>query len=250
MKKLSVIMPGYNEGQKIRHNLIHTATVLDTIAKKNGAEYEIIFVNDGSTDDTNQYAFQAALINENIIVIDNKINCGKGNALKCGTERATGDYIVFLDSDLDLPPEQIEDFIERMDRLQCDVVIGSKQHPESRTDYPKSRKVMSYIYYMILVVLFRLKTKDTQTGIKLFKSEVIQPVMRQIQVNGYAYDIEVLAIINKLGYSIADAPVILNYQRESSWGRIKLSQVVRTGMDTLKIFFRVTFLFDREEYSQ
>lgn len=250
MKKLSVIMPGYNEGQIICHNLTHTAMVIDAISQKYGAEFEIIFVNDGSTDDTGQYAFRAAAGNENIKIIDNKVNCGKGNALKCGTEKATGDYIVFLDSDLDLPSEQIESFIERMERLGCDAVIGSKQHPESRTDYPATRKVISYIYYMILVVLFRLKTKDTQTGIKLFKSEVIQPVMRQIKVNGYAYDIEVLAVINKLGYIIADAPVILDYQRENSWGRIKLSQVVRTGLDTLKIFFRVTFQFDREEYLQ
>lgn len=248
MKMLSVVMPGYNEGEQIHDNLLFTVQVMSEITQERGMDFEIVFVNDGSSDNTNFYAKKAAIQSEKIKIISYKKNQGKGAALKRGTEQAAGDLIAFLDSDLDLPPGQLADFLDRMIQYNADAVIGSKMHPESKTSYPTSRKVISIIYYVVLLILFRLNIKDTQTGIKLFKSEVIKPVMSNITVAGYAYDIEVLATIHKLGYIIMDAPIVLEFHRTESWGRIRFRDIVRTAIDTLAIFVRLTFSFDKGCY--
>ena len=175
-KRLSIVMPGYNEGPRIYFNLLETVSVMHELAD----DFEILFVNDGSSDNTLQNARRAADECENIKIIDCITNSGKGNALKEGVEVASGDFIAFLDADLDLHPHQLKRFIEIMQEKQADAVIASKWHAESKVNYPLRRKIMSICYYLLLLVLFRLNVKDTQTGLKLFKASVIKPVMRKI----------------------------------------------------------------------
>lgn len=236
--KISIVMPGYNEGEHIYQNLLLTSEVIGGIADT----YEIIFVNDGSTDDTLQKAYDASEQDKHIKVYDYAKNHGKGNALKVGVEKASGDYIAFLDSDLELHPAQLLKFYNILQSKEADVVIGSKLHPESKTDYPLRRRIISTGYYIGLRVLFRLKVKDTQTGLKLFKADVIKPVMRLILVKKFAYDIEVLAIINKSGCRIVEAPIELSFSRGQKWGRIKLKDIMDVLTDTLAIFYRLNIL--------
>lgn len=242
-KKLSVVMPGYNEGSSIYKNLLETIRVLHGMAN----DFEIIFVNDGSKDDTLQNAQRAADECGNIKIINCQTNCGKGNALKTGVEEASGDYIAFLDADLDLHPSQLKRFIEIMEEKNADAVIASKWHPESKVNYPKRRVFLSIGYYLLLMVLFRLNLRDTQTGLKLFKAPVIKPVMRKILVKRFAYDIEVLTIINHMNYRIADAPITLNFSREDNWGRIQFKDIYHMVNDTLAVFYRLYILkyYDR-----
>ena len=96
--------------------------------------------------------------------------------------------------------------------------LAASMHPESKVDYPAIRRVYSWGYYILLLILFRLNVRDTQTGLKLFKAEVIKPVMRQILVKRFAFDIEVLAIINARGYKITSAPIEVVFHR-ASFGR-------------------------------
>lgn len=234
-KKLSVVMPGYNEGQCIYTNLLETVRAV----RKMAADFEIVFVNDGSKDDTLLNAQRAADECSSIRIVDCKQNCGKGNALKEGVDAARGDYIAFLDADLDLHPSQLLRFIEIMNASQADAVIASKWHPESQVNYPARRKIMSFGYYALLLILFQLNVKDTQTGLKLFRADVIKPVMRKILVKRYAYDIEVLALINHWKYRIVDAPITVNFSREEHWGRIRLKDVLVMVNDTLAVFYRL-----------
>lgn len=164
------------------------------------------------------------------------MHCGKAQP----TPRVT-DYIAFCDADLDLAPEQLADFIDRMQRENADVVIGSKMHPESKVDYPAIRRVYSWGYYILLLILFRLNVRDTQTGLKLFKAEVLKPVMRQILVKRFAFDIEVLAIINARGYKITSAPIEVVFHR-ASFGRIGYQDIRNMFVDTLAIFYRLHIL--------
>lgn len=235
---LSVIMPGYNEGEKIRENLGKVSELLEDLV----TQYEIVFVNDGSSDDTSTQAHEAQLQNDNITVIDLTENQGKGNALKLGTAKAKGQYVMFLDSDLDLSPVTIKDFLAIMEKTGADVVIGSKLHPDSQIHYPAVRRFVSFCYYLFLLVLFRLNVRDTQTGMKLFKADVIKPVMEKILVKRFAFDIEVLSIINRKHYKIADAPVILEYGRTTRWGRITIRDILNVFIDTLAIFYRLYLL--------
>lgn len=231
--KLSVLMPAYNEETIIYENALEAARQICPLAD----DYELLVIDDGSSDRTKAEIERAAAI----CCISYQPNQGKGGALREGTAHATGDYIAFCDADLDLAPEQLADFIDRMQRENADVVIGSKMHPESKVDYPAIRRVYSWGYYILLLILFRLNVRDTQTGLKLFKAEVIKPVMRQILVKRFAFDIEVLAIINARGYKITSAPIEVVFHR-ASFGRIGYQDIRNMFVDTLAIFYRLHIL--------
>jgi glycosyltransferase involved in cell wall biosynthesis len=236
--KLSVIMPAYNEETSIYNNAIETSKTISGIVSK----YEIIVVNDGSSDKTLEEARRASFDDLHIQVINSQPNFGKGHALKTGAREATGDYIAFCDADLDLHPRQLESFFDIMLETDCDAVIGSKLHKDSKVDYPWHRKIISWGYYIFLLILFRLNVKDTQTGLKLFRADAIKPVMQKILVKRFAYDIEMLAILHRRGKKIKSAPIEVIFQRGDLGSRIKSKDIFNVTKDTLAIFYRMFIL--------
>lgn len=232
MEKISVIIPAYNEVGHIANNLKEIIRIFNGL----GYRHEIIVVDDGSRDGTYDEARKVP----DVIVKRNMQNYGKGRALKKGVRFATGDYIVFLDADMDLHPGQINTFFDIMKLDDADVVIGSKMHPNSKVAYPLHRKVVSLIYYVILWFLFDLPIKDTQTGLKLFKAKVIKRVFPKILIKRFAYDIELLAIAHRMGYKITDAPVIINSQ--SRWPVVGLRPIYDTWWDTMAVWYRMYIL--------
>lgn len=242
--KISVVMPAYNEARHIVSNLRET---VDTLAAAQ-YDFEVIVVDDGSPDKT--YLEAAKLLSshpERVRVVHYAENQGKGNALMCGTWFARGQYIVFLDADMDLHPVQLPTLLGVMEAQEADVVIGSKRHPLSHVNYPRHRRLYSAVYYTLIRAMFGLPVKDTQTGLKVFKREVVDRVFPRILVKRFAFDVEVLANAHRLGYKIVDAPVTLTFQR--AFGRIKLRDVCAILRDTLAIFYRMHVLhyYDRKE---
>ncbi len=240
--KISVIMPAFNESENILRNLIECVQTLSQF----NYDFEVIVVDDGSSDNTHLHAARVLSRHPELVRIvryDN--NLGKGNALICGTCYATGDYVVFLDADMELHPSQLPVFFEIMELGGADVVIGSKRHPASKVNYPLVRHIYSAVYYGIVRLLFGLPVKDTQTGLKLFKASVLRRVFPRILAKRFAFDIEVLTNAHRLGYRITDAPVTLHYQRK--FGRIKMHDVYVMLVDTLAIFYRMHILhyYDR-----
>lgn len=231
---LSVIMPAYNEEKLIYNNALTTSLIVKEFCNN----YEILVVDDGSMDHTLKEAKRAQAQDSHIRVISYHPNKGKGNAIKEGTLQANGEHIAFLDSDLDLNPKQLKGFYEKMLAEQCDIVIGSKLHKDSEIDYPYKRKILSFGYYILLRILFKLHTKDTQTGIKLFKASAIKPIMEQVETLGYAFDIEILALATKRGLTIAEMPVQLIFKRGKEHGnaRIHTNDVFQIFGDTMKIY--------------
>src|SRR3972149_8339481 len=148
-KKISVIMPAHNEGDRIYENLTKTHKVL----KMTFVSHEIILVSDGSNDNTASEARRASAVTDSIKVVDYDRNAGKGNALKTGFSHASGELVAFLDADLDIHPRQIQTLFHTMDMMHADVVIGSKYHPASKLNTPKRRKLISLIYRIILFIL-------------------------------------------------------------------------------------------------
>lgn len=242
--KLSIVMPAYNEADCIYNNLMETVNC----ARKFVREVEVILVDDGSGDGTYTEAKRAEAASGDIFVLQCSTNMGKGYALKLGTEQATGDWIAFLDADLDLRPQQLANFLEQIQVEKADVVIGSKMHQLSEVEYPLQRRIISQIYYFILRTLFRLRLHDTQTGIKLFRAQIIRPVMQKILVKRFAYDIEVLALCQRTGAKIVEAPVELVFHRGTRFGRMRFTDLWYTGIDTLAIFYRLHILhyYDKE----
>lgn len=239
MKKIqgtiSVIMPAHNESPMIKENVVLTEKTL----KGFNTDFEIILIDDGSTDGTWGKIKELADEFPNIKATRNMLNFGKGRALKKGFRFAKGDYVVFLDSDIDLHPAQLDTFFDIMQFDNADVVIGSKRHPNSVLNYPLQRRVVSTIYFFLIKVMFGLPIRDTQTGLKLFKRQVLEKVFPKIVVRAFAFDLEILVNAHRLGYKIAEAPVRIDMRRQFS--RIRFKDMLNTGLDTLAIFYRMYF---------
>ncbi len=240
--KISVIMPAYNEAGRISASIEETARTFNDF----GCLWELIVIDDGSSDNTFEIANQLCpKFTGQLIVKKNYENHGKGWAIKRGLHFVSGDYVVFLDADLDLHPLQIQTLFDIMRMDNADIVIGSKLHPNSVVNYPLTRRVVSFIYYLLVRMMFDLPCHDTQTGLKLFKSKAVTEVFKRILVKQFAFDLEVLVNAHHLGYKIAEAPIVLSPRRR--YGRIGLRAVFTTFWDTLAVFYRMYILryYDR-----
>lgn len=232
---ISVIMPAYNEAQILSRTIKATVNTL----KECGLECEVILVDDGSQDNTYEKALSLAQEHGNVRAFSYKPNMGKGQALKYGFQFAHGDLVLFLDADSDLPPSQIPRFLDYMKESNADVVIGSKRHPLSKVRYPLTRRLWSKGYSLMVKILFNLKVGDTQVGMKLFQRKVLDQVFPKVLIKSYAFDLELLANANRLGYHIVEAPVELDYQFPS---RINLKDIRYIFKDTMAVFYRLKIL--------
>jgi glycosyltransferase involved in cell wall biosynthesis len=229
-------MPAYNEEKHIVNNILETYKTF----KELGYNFEIIVVNDGSSDGTLGEVQNLSAQYPEVKCKSNLKNYGKGRALKKGFRYCKGEYIVFLDSDMDLHPAQIETFFNIMELDNADVVIGSKRHPNSVLDYPWQRRVISSAYFFLIKIMFGLPIKDTQTGLKLFKAEVLKKVFYKVLVKKFAFDLELLVNIHHAGFKIAEAPVILDSKRKL--GRIGVDSIINMFWDTLAVWYRMYIL--------
>lgn len=240
---LSVVIPAYNEGGHIYENL----GVISNALSKLNMEFEIVPVNDGSSDNTHDEVMRAANDYANIAPVSYEKNRGKGGAIIAGIEAAKGDIIGFLDADLDISPDHYLTYVPEMINSKCDIVIGSKMHKDSRLEYPNSRKVFSFCYYIMLKVLFGLKCKDTQTGIKIYRANLIKEIATKLRTRGFAFDIEILAIAARKGAVIREMPVEIVFKRGESFGRIKFKDIWKMFTDTISIWWnlRIRKVYDK-----
>jgi glycosyltransferase involved in cell wall biosynthesis len=234
-EKISILIPAFNEEDKIILTIKETINVFEKI----GYDYEIVIIDDGSVDNT------FATVQEHLNVFNGKVkieryksNTGKGYAIKYGFNFVSGDYVLFLDADLDLHPSQITNFLKLIEESKADVVMGSKRHKDSVVDYPKSRKFLSNGYYFLIKILFGLPVKDTQTGFKLFRYEALKNGISRIIVKRYAFDLELLVVLHKQGYKIIEGPIYLKPSR-TYHNRIGLKDICNTLIDTIAIFYRL-----------
>ncbi len=235
--KVSILMPAYNESETIARNLREVVATFYAVH----TDFEVILIDDGSPDRTYLHAVRVLSEHPEFVrVVRYDQNLGKGNALITGAACARGEYIVFLDADMDLHPSQLPEFFRVMERTGADAVIGSKHHPKSDVHYPALRRVYSLVYFMFIRVLFGLPLRDTQTGLKLFKKSVLADVFPRVLAKRFAFDIELLAVANNLGYKVVDAPVHLDFRR--TLNRIRANDVWRLFLDTLAIFYRLRIL--------
>ncbi len=235
-EKISIIVPAFNEEAFIRPSLEEIVATFDGM----GLDYEVIVINDGSRDGTLREALEAARHHPRIKVKRNLENYGKGRALKKAFRYCEGELIVFLDADLDLEPSFVPILIDILKWEAVDVVIGSKFHPMSQIEYSLQRRFISFIYYLAIKTLFNLRLRDTQTGIKVFRRRVLEEVFPRILVKQFAFDLELLALARRLGFKIAEAPIVLKQRRR--YGRIGGRALWQTGWDTLAVFYRLYIL--------
>jgi hypothetical protein len=132
-----------------------------------------------------------------------------------------------------------------MQKESADVVIGSKRHPKSVLHYPTKRKILSAGYFFIVKLMFGLPLRDTQTGIKLFKADVLKKIFHRVLIKRYAFDLELLILADHNGFKISEAPVVVDYK--GKYGHITLKLIFKMMWDTFAIFYRLNVLhyYDR-----
>ena len=234
---LSLILPCYNEGNKLKDNIPRITKFLDANLKK---DYEIIIVNDGSTDDTKKYIQEILNDFKCVKIISYKKNRGKGHAVNLGLNAATGTYSIFMDTDLSTDLIAITDSLKYLEN-NFDCVIGSRKVKGSIIPIKRSftRNMFSFINAALVNVLFNLKIKDTQCGFKAFKTDILKKfILEKQKINKFAFDIEYLYIMRLKDISIKEIPVIWTDDFDS---RVSTLSSVVFFLDMLKIRTNKTY---------
>ena len=240
IKLLSLVVPAYKQEKTI----VKDIKALDKALSVFPFKHEIIVVVDGFVDKTYEKIRNQKSLAGSLRVLGYEKNKGKGFALKLGIKEAKGDIIGFIDAGMDLDPSEISIMLDIMNWNNADIVLGSKLHPESKVKYPPARKVLSWGYRTLTHILFGFKVRDTQVGLKLFKKKVAKEVFAKIIVKKFAFDIEVLAVSYKLGYTrIYEAPIKLNFTGVSSITSKSFWSVILWMLwDTAAVFYRLRII--------
>ena len=231
--RLSLVLPCHNGEAGLASVL---ASALEELA--GAGSHEIIVVSDGSTDETVRVA--SGFADHGVRVIEYPDNGGKGHALRVGLAEARGEYVAFMDADGDIGPEALRPFLTLMDTYHPDVILGSKRHPLSDVDYPPVRRMLSWAYHKVTRVLFRVNVRDTQTGIKLVRRDVLGAILPRMVEEGYVFDLEMLVVAKQLGFDrVFEAPVRIDYRFASQMG---LRTPLRMLAQTMRVFYRRSML--------
>lgn len=228
---LSVIIPAYNEAKRIGRTL----TAINEYLSKQKYDYEILVVENGSTDETVTVVKQKMDEIKNLKLITGRKGYGKGFAVREGMLEAKGDYRIFTDADNSTPIEQIEKMWPEFEK-GYDVVIGSRDVKGAILDPPQPwwRKLILgqgfKIYRKLILGLWSIK--DTQCGFKGFTKKAAEEIFPLCRINHFAFDPEVLIIAQKLGYKIKEIPI---YWKNDPNSTVKFSSIFKMAIDLLKI---------------
>jgi dolichyl-phosphate beta-glucosyltransferase len=229
MNKLSVVIPAYNEEKRI----VKTLEDVGNFLAKQNYEYEILAVNDGSRDNTAGVIKSYEGKIQNLRLIDNKENHGKGWAVKQGMLEATGDVRVFMDADNSTKIDEIINFLPFFDQ-GFDVVVGSRRIKGSNIVAKQSplRDFLGGVFRFIVHTLVPVGVTDSQCGFKAFSAKATEAVFPNQTIYRWAFDVEILALTNKLGFKVKEAPI--RWVDDAS-SHVKLSGMINMLLEVLQV---------------
>lgn len=210
---LSVIVPCYNEEAII----FNTIATIHTFLYQKNASFEIIAVSDGSIDKTVSEIKRAKKHLQNVRLIDNPINHGKGQAIKDGVLQSRNEIIVFIDADLTVSIEELQTFLPALETH--DIVIASRALPKTifEEDNPWYRIFLAQGFrFFQTLILGNSDIKDTQCGFKVFKREMAKKIFKQLTIKRFAFDAEALFLAKQFGYTIKQLPIIIHKDTRES----------------------------------
>jgi len=231
---LSIIIPAYNEAKRIKLTL----SKIDEFLCSKKYVYELILVDDGSTDKTIDEALRSRLDNsKNLRIIKNDINRGKGYSVKTGILNSRGEFLLISDADLSTPIQELDKLFHYMSN-GYDIVIGSRSVEDSDVQIHQRwyREKMGKVFNIFVKFLLLSNFNDTQCGFKLIKGKVARNLALLMKIQGFCFDVELLYLAKKKGYRIKEIGVIW---RNSPQSRVKIiSSSSSMFLDLFKIRFR------------
>jgi dolichol-phosphate mannosyltransferase len=225
--KISLIIPVFNQARKVSYSVEKIKQAVELAF----ANYELIVVNDGSTDNTLTILKDIAMTDEHVHIISYTPNRGKGYAVKQGVLHSQGDVVMFLDGDLDISPDSIKDYVQRLST--SDLVIASKRHPESKVTIPKSRLLLSRAFHLVIRIATNIAQKDTQAGFKVGNGDLMRTIFGNINTNRYAFDVELLTIASILRLKVEEMPVMMKIDR-----KFNMKEICRMLVDVARISYK------------
>lgn len=229
---LSIVIPAYNESPRLARTFPHIIDYLNGL----GCTYEVIVVDDGSTDGTGRAVTELAAGNPSVKVISHEANYGKGRAVRTGMLAASGDYVIFADADLSTPIETVGPFLAHLSN-GCDVVIGNRRMTESRLEIrqPRLREFLGSVFTRLTRLALRSKVTDQTCGFKGFTRRATREIFPRQTLSDWAFDAEILHIADRLGMSVYQQPVVW---RDDAASKVKVARAcVRSLSGLVRIWY-------------
>ena len=204
---LSIVVPAYNEGERLGKSLRTIVSYLSNYP----AQTELIVVDDGSVDDTAAIARQELAHPNNVhtSVISYKSNLGKGRAVRLGLQASRGEIALFTDTDLSTPITEAPKLIEPIERRECDVAFGSRALDRSLIGVHQSwrREQGGRVFNLAVRLATGLPFWDTQCGFKAFRMSVCRPLIEGATIDRFGFDVELLYLAYRAGLKLQEIPV-------------------------------------------
>ncbi len=227
--RVSVVVPAYNEAQRLPHSLPAICEYLS--ARPYAAE--VIVVDDGSTDGTAAYVRSVLAVYPGLRLLENGSNRGKGYSVRHGMLEGRGRYVLFTDADLSTPIEEIDRALDLLEQ-GWDVIIGSRAVDPRllKRPQPWHRRQAGKAFGWMVRRVTGLPFRDTQCGFKAFRQEVAQILFRRQQIERFGFDFEILWLVQHLGFRCLEVGVRWADDRRSHVsllrdGPVMLWQVLR-----------------------
>lgn len=239
---ISIILPVFNEAKIIEPCIAR----LLFYCKQNEWDFELIFVDDGCTDNTSQIVNRYSLLEKRVKIINLPTRLGKGGSIISAIlEAPLKEHVAYMDADLAADPAELVRLLEYI--KVYDVVIGSRilrgdLPPIKR---PLHRSLFSHLYSRLFRTLFRIPIHDPQCGLKLFRREIIRNLFREVTVLGFAFDTDLIVNGCAQGLRIKEVPIIWSHGNSST---VKILHEIRSmGIDLLSIWYSWHLLWQQKK---
>lgn len=233
MIDVSLVVPFFNE----KKTIVNTYKKITTFLRNNYPHYELIMIDDGSFDGSYHIIKPYVKKDKRLRLIRSLPNQGRGFVLTKAFQKARGKLVGHIDADLEIDIEYLAKAIKVIENEKADLVIASKNHPESRVLSTDFRKVASRIYGLIMFIILRLRLHSYQSGLKLLRRQCMKKLIPKVTSPGWFWDTEILYWASQLGFKIYELPVTISYGRDSRTSPIK--DAVRVIKEALRLKWRI-----------
>lgn len=221
---LSVVLPAHNEAENIETTVNNCVAYLE----QNVSDYEVIVVNDGSSDDTKKIVEELSRVNTKVVLVNHEVNKGYGSAVRSGLDKADKDYIFFMDSDGQF---DIKDLDRLLPSASLDkIVIGYR---EDRAD-SFIRSLNAWMYGRYIYFMFGLNVKDMDCAFKIFPTEAYRSI-RPIKSGGALFTAEFLIKFKKKGFTFKEVPVRHFPRQFGTQSGANISVIIRMFKESWKL---------------